>query len=330
VNRRLLFKLVGSAAIVALLFRWIPWQTLWPTLMSSIDRLSPGFALAIVAGFLACHAFGVLKWRMVAASAGARLPLRAACECYSAGLFTNVFLPSIVGGDVLRALLAGRRSGRMEAAILGGGADRLIDFAAVGALALAGSLAVGVTRDGASRPILALAAVLVAVVVAASLPFVLRMRLSRWPPRLRRRIARALVALRRQARAPFTLLASFAGALAIQTALVALCALIGRRIGIEAPASAWLFAWALAKLAALLPVGLNGIGPRDAAFTILFAGFITGVAAVEERRALALNASLLWQTVVVAGSLCAGAAWRLFAPAPAPAAPIRATPEEHG
>jgi hypothetical protein len=323
-NRRLLFKLIVSAAIVAILVRWVPWRTL----KSSFDRLSPGFALAILAGFLACHAFGTLKWRMVAASAGARLSLRAAYECYGAGLFTNVFLPSIVGGDVLRALLAGRRSGRMEAAILGGAADRLIDVAAVGALALAGSLAVGVTQRGTSRPIVALGVVLVSVVVAASLPFVLRMKLARWPPRLRRRIARALVALRRQARAPLTLFASFAGALVLQSALVALCALIGRRIGIEAPASAWLFAWALAKLAALLPVGLNGIGLRDAAFASLFAGFIANVAPVEERRALALAASLLWQGVVVAGSLCAGAAWRLFAPAHA--APIREISEHHG
>lgn len=323
-NRRVLLKLVVSAALVAILIRWVPWRTL----RDSAARLSPGFSLAVLAGYLACHAFGALKWRMVAAGAGARLSLRAAYECYGAGLFSNVFLPGIVGGDVLRALLAGRRSGRMEAALLGGAADRLIDVAAVGTLALAGMAAVGFARAGATRPLWALAAVLILVATGASLPFLLRVRLARWPRPLRHRVARALVALRRQARSPSTLVASFAGALLMQLALVGLCMGIGRRIGIAAPASAWLFAWACAKLAALVPVGINGIGLRDAAFATLFAGFIGDVPAVEERRALALNASLLWQVVLIAGSLCAGAAWRLFAPTkPSPTA---RTPELHG
>jgi uncharacterized membrane protein YbhN (UPF0104 family) len=63
----------------------------------------------------------------------------------------------------------------------------------------------------------------------------------------------------------------------------------------------WLFAWPLAKLAALLPLTQGGIGVREAALVALLAPF--GAAGT-----LVLAAGLVWEGVIVAGGLIAGLA----------------------
>ena len=57
---------------------------------------------AALAGYLLAHVLGVLKWRMVVNAAGAELDLAVSAQCYAGGLFGTLFLPSIVGGDVIR------------------------------------------------------------------------------------------------------------------------------------------------------------------------------------------------------------------------------------
>jgi len=305
--RRGALRLLVSAVVIVALVRIVPW-----TLLSESLRRVPLTTFALVlAGFLACHALGVVKWRLVIGVAGARLPARAAVECYAAGLFSNLFLPTIVGGDVLRALLAGRRSGRLEAAVLGGAADRVLDVTALGALALAASLAVGLGGTGAESSLLLVGCGGALVAAAAVVPLLVRTPLRRWPPRLRRRVARVLIALRRQRRRPGVLLASFAGACAMQGALALLNAVLGRALAIEADLASWFFAWSLAKAAGLLPVSFNGIGVRDSAFAFLLVPRIDNAGISDaDRWARAIACSLVWQAVLIAGGLVAGAVWR--------------------
>jgi uncharacterized membrane protein YbhN (UPF0104 family) len=311
-RRRIALKLAVSAAIVAAMVALVPWAAL----RDAIAGFPPSTFLLVAALFLGCHVFGVVKWRMVIRQAGARLRLRDAFECYGAGMFANLFLPSIIGGDVLRALLAGRRSGRMEGAVLGGAADRLLDLIALCVLVVGASAFVGIGRGDMGGTLLAFAAAVVAIGSLVGGVVLLRRPLRRWPARFRRRIAQALVALRRQGRRPSVLVRSLLGGVAMQGALVALNALLGRALGIKAPASAWVFAWALAKLAGLLPASFNGIGVRDGVFAVLFAPLVVTVAGapaatlpIDDLRARALAASFLWQGVLIAGSLVCGAAW---------------------
>src|SRR6185436_15569808 len=151
-----------SAIVIAALFQFVSWRSVG----AALECVPLATFALVVAGFLASHVVGTLKWRLVLDAAGARLRVRDALECYAAGIFSNIFLPSIVGGDLLRALLAGRRSGRMEAAVLGGAADRLLDVAALGALAFVASLFVGIKTPGATRTLTLLGAALALVAVA--------------------------------------------------------------------------------------------------------------------------------------------------------------------
>jgi hypothetical protein len=71
-----------------------------------------------LAGYFAGHTLGAVKWNTLVGAArreGGRLTVRDTAGCYSAGLFANLFLPTVVGGDVVRAALAARALGRPEA-----------------------------------------------------------------------------------------------------------------------------------------------------------------------------------------------------------------------
>jgi uncharacterized membrane protein YbhN (UPF0104 family) len=301
--RRVALRLLVSAALIALLLFFVKWRAI----EDGLRRVPLATFAFVVAGFLVTHVAGTFKWRMVIGTAGARLTFPEALECYAAGIFSNIFIPGIIGGDVARAVIAGRRSGRMEAAVLGGVADRLLDLLSLVALAVGGGLFVGF-RSGAAKSTLVLfvGALALAGVVAA---VVLRTPLARWPAKQRRRVAQALVALRRQRRQPGVLLVSFVGACAIQGSLTLLNVPLGRAVGIEAPLSAWFFAWSLSKIASLVG-GFNGLGTREVAFTALMVPLVTnGSKTVDELRALAVASSISWQATLLVSSLFAGAAW---------------------
>ena len=312
---RVVLRVAISAIVLVALFHFVSWRTV-DAALKSVPLAT--FAL-VVAGFLASHVLGTIKWRLVLRAAGARLKMRDALECYSAGIFSNLFLPSIVGGDVLRALLAGRRSGRMEAAVLGGAADRLLDVASLGALALGGGLLLGSHDPRATHTLIVLAMALGVVLLLALAPLLVRRPLKKWPPKLRRRVALVLIALRRQRRSPGLLVLAFLASFAIQASLTLLNVPIGKALGIEAPLSAWFFAWALSKIVSLLPVSFNGFGVRDAAFTAIFAPLMTNALDLDGRRGLALASSLVWQATLLVSSLLAGAAWGWLRRARAPA-----------
>ncbi|MDQ3697858.1 MAG: flippase-like domain-containing protein [Gemmatimonadota bacterium] len=297
-SRRFLLKVAVSGGLLALLFVVLPWQEV----REAASRLSAGVWLGTFALFIAGHFLGALKWRALVNACLAGLPLLDAVRAYFAGLFANLYLPTIIGGDVLRGAIVGRGTGRPEAAVLGGIADRVIDIGTMGLLIAAGAL---LSRDelpgwGAQAVVI----LLVTGVVSAALflPLALRRPLVAWPRKVRRSVGRALVALRRLSRSPGSAAVAVALSIAIQSLFVVLNAWIGRAVGIDVPLSVWFLAWPLAKVAGLMPISLGGIAVRDAALAGLLAPFGVPLA----RGAVA---GLLWQTINMAGGLFGGIVW---------------------
>ena len=83
--------------------------------------------------------------------------------------------------------------------------------------------------------------------------------------------------------------------------------------GLVLPLRVWLFAWPLAKLAAVLPLTQGGIGVREAALVALLAPF-------GAPGPLVLAAGLIWEGIIIAGGLIAGATAFLLRRAEAPRA----------
>lgn len=294
---RLAIRLLFSGGVLALLLLAVPWDQV----TAAAARMTILLYVMALAGYLGGHALGTLKWRMIlSASRGGRLSVRDSAGCYSAGLFSNLFLPTLVGGDVVRATLAARALGRPEAVILGGIADRVIDFAGLGLLIAAGAVFAGAEiAAGWAGPLAGIIAIVGFGAGLLLLPLALRRPLSRWPRRFRRRIGRALVALRHLARRPRLALLALLLSLSMQSLFIVISARLGHAVGADAPLWGWFVVWPLAKAAGMLPVTLGGLGVRDAALTSLLVPF--GVPA-----AYGLVASLAWNAVVIGGTAIAG------------------------
>src|SRR5271156_5867453 len=137
----------GSRAWLVVTLRWVAGFTVLgllvhflplATLRAAIGRVPASRFLAILAGYLLAHCLGIAKWRMVVNAAGAELDFATSAQCYLGGLFGTLFLPSIVGGDVIRLAVGLRRSPRPAAVLAGNVLDRFLDVAAQSGLALLG------------------------------------------------------------------------------------------------------------------------------------------------------------------------------------------------
>src|SRR5246127_2482986 len=125
---------LAAAAVIGILLRFLPLHLL----AEAIRRVPVATFLAILLGYLCAHAIGIAKWRLVVNAAGAQLDFRTSARCYAGGLFGTLFLPSIIGGDVVRLAVGLRRSPNPAAVLTGNVADRFMDATAQAALVLIG------------------------------------------------------------------------------------------------------------------------------------------------------------------------------------------------
>lgn len=288
-----------SLTVLAVLFHFFPFATLW----SSLDKIPPARFIIILFLYLCAHCIGVLKWRMVVNAAGAELDLRTSAQCYFGGLFGTLFLPSIVGGDVVRLAVGLRKSPRPAAVLAGNVADRFIDVAAqfglvvLGLVLLPGSLPAALHERG----IRFLTIFAIAAVISGAVAYpIYRLAIGRSSWKLRRRIVKLRHALRSVGRRPVILVAGWMAGTLVQFTFLVLTALLAISCGLTLPLRVWLFAWPLAKLAAVLPLTQGGMGVREAALVALLAPF-------GAPGALVLAAGLAWDGIFIFGGLISGA-----------------------
>lgn len=286
-----------TLAVLGALAAWLPTDALF----AAMGRAGAGLWLAVLLGFAAGHALAALKWGLLLRAAGFGAARRELLRAHAAGLFANLCLPSLVGGDLVRAGMLARVERRPEALVVAGAGDRVIDAGALLMLAALGGALVPGALDATAAHALGGASLLLACGVGGALWLARALDPGRLPAAAGRVLGRLRGALDALLARPRASLAAGALALGIQAAFVGLNALLGGAVGIELPFSAWLLAWPLAKLAALVPISLGGIGVREVALAALLLPF--GVAPT-----LAVAQSLLWETLLVTLGLLAGGA----------------------
>jgi uncharacterized protein (TIRG00374 family) len=301
----------ASRAWLVTILRWVAGLTIlggllhflpFSILRASIARVPLWSFAAILFGYLLAHSVGVAKWRMVVNAAGADLNLATSTQCYAGGLLGALFLPSILGGDVIRLAVGLRRSPRPAAVLAGNVVDRFLDAAAQAALVVAGLIllphAVPLQfQDTARKGLMWLAGGTVLLTITAYLSR--RALFGGRSMRFRKRLARLRHALRSVSRHSYILALCWLVGICVQAALLLLAAKIATYCGLVLPLKVWLFAWPLAKLAALLPLTQGGIGVREAALVALLVPF--GASAP-----LVLAAGLVWEGIIISGGLIAG------------------------
>ncbi|HEV3420419.1 MAG TPA: lysylphosphatidylglycerol synthase transmembrane domain-containing protein [Candidatus Acidoferrum sp.] len=309
---------LAAAVVIGVLLRFLPLHLL----AEAIRRVPVTTFLAVLLGYLFAHVVGIAKWHMVVNAAGAQLDFRTSVQCYAGGLFGTLFLPSIIGGDVVRLAVGLRRSPNPAGVLAGNVADRFIDVAAQAGLVLVGILllpgALPVSLQGQARKALIYLGTAFVVLIFCGL-FLYRPLLKGRSVRFRRRLARLRHALRSVSGAPHVLLGAWLMGTAIQTTFLVLTAKLAETCGLVLPLRDWFFAWPLAKLAAVLPLTQGGIGVREAALVGLLSPF--GAPAH-----LVLAAGLIWEGVVITGGLISGLAAFLFGRGKSDGSPGPGTP----
>ncbi|HYL86682.1 MAG TPA: lysylphosphatidylglycerol synthase transmembrane domain-containing protein [Candidatus Angelobacter sp.] len=294
----LLVRWAAAALVISVLLYLLPVAPL----RAALARVPPSRLVTVLLIYLVALTGGIIKWHTVVNAAGAQLPFAASAQCYTSGLFGALFLPSIIGGDVARLAVGISRSPRPAAVVTGNVADRCLDIAAqltlvsIGVILLPGSLPTALQAP-AKRVLLLMASGLAVFVLVA---WLLLGRLLRGRSmRLRRRVVQVRHAIRMVARRPQRLLFGWLLGTSVQGTYVLLTALLGVSCGLHVPLRVWLFAWPLAKIAAVMPITQGGIGVREAALVVLLVQF--GAPAPE-----VLATGIVWEGIIIAVGLLAG------------------------
>jgi glycosyltransferase 2 family protein len=285
----------GSGLVLYLLLRFLPKREIW----NALRQLPLRLWVVVLAGYLVAHLIGAAKYRLVLNLGGAELNAKQAARCYFAGLFGSLFLPSLVGGDILRIALALRVARSRAAVLLGSLVDRITDFCALLILVFVGALLASGTLDVRSRKIFVLvlgSGALGAGIAACGIAWFPVRRLSFG---LRRKLVQLRRAGRRMARRPQVMLRALSLSLAVQLAFILLNVQLAEACGLHLGFRVWLFAWPLAKLCAAVPITQAGIGIRETALAALLLPF--GAPA-----ALAVASGFAWDAITVAGALAGG------------------------
>src|SRR5271168_3600500 len=304
-------RLAIGLGILALLLALLPRERIW----AAIRSIPPGLWLLALAGYLAAHSLGAMKYRMMVNLGGAGFTYAQAAQCYFGGLFGTLFLPSIIGGDVVRAGMGLRMARSRAGFLLGSLMDRVMDVSSLALTAAAGALLLPGQLEPRSRRIFLFAMAALAIGVAAVLAALAALPARRFSFRIRRKLSSLRHAARGMRRRPDLVAVSLCGAVALQSAFLLLTVMLAGACGLHLSLRVWYLAWPLAKITALLPLSQGGLGVREAALAALLVPF--GAPA-----ALTVAVGLVWQTVIYAGGLIAGllalVARRLSSRAPAP------------
>lgn len=101
-------KLVVTVSLLALLF----WRIdVTESLRTIRDAFGAWLGLVLLTSVLLIGS-SILKWRALLSSLGIEVSVRTLCRLYTLGIFASSILPGLVGGDVVRWQVLGRRTGR--------------------------------------------------------------------------------------------------------------------------------------------------------------------------------------------------------------------------
>jgi uncharacterized membrane protein YbhN (UPF0104 family) len=298
-NRRSSYLAFATRAGVGLLvIGFLLWKYDARPVLRTLGRENLEYFVATVAIYVAGQVMSAWRWQLLAAVVGVRARFREFLGYYFVGLFTNLFVPGLLGGDALRAVYLGRRTDRLGEAVASVVADRgtgliaLFWLAALMALLIPSALAPPMIKAIVLTGAAALAIVLLAPLAAMMLPHL---------PRLLRR---GLGVVHPYLHRPLSMLPGFSLSFLLQVSLGLAQWILARGLGLSQPLAVFLLCVPIANVAAGLPVTLNGLGVRETAYLVLF-----GMAGMARDDAIALG--LLWFAASMLGGLTGAIAFVL-------------------
>jgi hypothetical protein len=236
----------------------------------------PLLALALLLQIL-CVLISAFKWRVLLDANNHAQPYRWLVAVYFVGQFANNFLPTSVGGDAMRVVALGRRTGSYAQASASVFMERLTGFLALSTVALMALVVTstdlfGMRLNSDPRLTWVAAAFALAAIVAAGAsfasPWLLR-RYSRLVPKLvRRPLQKIAQSLGEYAGDPATMAKVMSLSLLFHTTWISMHVVCGVALNIAAPPIIYALMVPLTDIIGLVPIFFNNVGARDLVFTI--------------------------------------------------------------
>ncbi len=295
-----LLKIAVSATLLYILII----NTDTEALIQVVKSIPPIYVVVLAGLFVFIQVLSAYRWSIVLKK-DMEVPYHRVFSIFLVGTFFNNFLPTVVGGDVIKGYYLYKISGNGEQAFASILIDRYSGFTALMAITLVG-LAAGYTLiAGTGLGVFFL--LLLGFFVTASL-FMWVDWLNLWLRKLLSRVG--LYGINEKVENFYSSLKSYATSYAIlvkifflsvviQTTFILCYVILGRGLGMEVPVEYFFLFVPLATAISMVPVSLAGLGIREGAFVFLFA---QGGASTEE----ALLLSLLWFGIMVAVSTVGG------------------------
>ena len=276
ISYSLVLRVVVSAALMVFVLRGIELSKLWDRVLA----MHPGWTVLALAAYVWTMSVSVWRWQGLLRAQHIEVPHRRLSESMWVSLFFNNFLPSNIGGDVVRIADTAGAAGSKTLATTVVLVDRALGLMALLLVATAGAL--GAALAGLQVPGARWLWMATGAGVAAAVPFVLAPGLVSTllapvravkKPWLTERARRLEDAASRFRAAPGALLAAFGGAVAVQVTLVGFYLLTARGLAIPLPILLGAVLIPVSLAMQMAPVSINGFGVREAVFTFFFGRF---------------------------------------------------------
>jgi uncharacterized membrane protein YbhN (UPF0104 family) len=245
-NRQTVIRAVGSILALALLIVLIQEED-DGQLFSALRRVSIGYFLAAVVALIVSRLFAALRWHILLRSADVEITFLRSVMLTFTGNFSSNFLPTTVGGDVVR--LAGAMQMGYDRAVCVASlvADRLIGLAGMSIALPLGLFPVFSLNSGVSQSI------------AFSALF------QKGVDFTRRTFESFSIWLKKPLALGGSLFATFGNMIFIYLAVYLLL------LGIDHQVSYWLVAglYTLTYFVTLVPISINGLGVQELSMTFL-------------------------------------------------------------
>jgi uncharacterized protein (TIRG00374 family) len=281
------------------------------TMLTQFRHMNPLWTIAALGTYGLMLAVSAWRWRLLLRIQTVDVGLGTLTRSFLVATFFNNFLPSNIGGDVVRvadtAPFAGSKTLATTVVLL----DRLIGLIALLAVAAAASALAwkfGLHLEGMQYVWLALVVCTVGLLACLRHPEPLsrslRALVTGRAQAIQTRLHNLLNAIERFAEQPKGLWGAFAGALLVQLLLVLFYVFAARSLSVPFPLIAASVIVPVSLAVQMVPVSINGFGVREAVFAFFFTGLGLNVSS-------ALTLSLGSAGLIMLFSLSGGALFLL-------------------
>ena len=242
--------------------------------------MNPAWMLLALAAYACTQAIGVWRWNRLLRAQHIEVESRRLTESIWVSMFFNNFLPSNIGGDVVRiadtAPAAGSKTLAMTVILV----DRVLGLTALVIIAASGALVAswfGVHVPGARWLFIASALGLAAAISVIAMPGLVGNALlpirALNKPWLTERAQRLEDAVFRFRKAPVAVAGAFGAALVVQITIVAFYLLTAEGLSVPLPIFLGAVLIPVSLVVQMAPVSINGFGVREAVFAFFFRRF---------------------------------------------------------